>query len=173
MTFAVHNGKKFVPVYVTTDMVGHKLGEFAPTRTFLGHAGAALADRLVAFERRSDIRVRLGNEQVVDRNALIVLGVSRKRMKEKAERVEAMREKRPHATAKYVRIVVTYTGTNFLPLCTAKVKPINSGNMVEARDQVLIGRLSELCASTMSLCLWARRAENAIWASSRRCAAWS
>ncbi len=39
LTFAVHNGKKFVPVYVTTDMVGHKLGEFAPTRTFLGHAG--------------------------------------------------------------------------------------------------------------------------------------
>ena len=39
LTFAVHNGKTFVPVYVTTDMVGHKLGEFAPTRTFLGHAG--------------------------------------------------------------------------------------------------------------------------------------
>ena len=39
LTFAVHNGKKFVPVYVTTDMVGHMLGEFAPTRTFLGHAG--------------------------------------------------------------------------------------------------------------------------------------
>ena len=39
LTFAVHNGKKFVPVYVTTDMVGHKLGEFAPTRTFLGHGG--------------------------------------------------------------------------------------------------------------------------------------
>ena len=39
LTFAVHNGKKFVPVYVTTDMVGHKLGEFAPTRTFLGPAG--------------------------------------------------------------------------------------------------------------------------------------
>ena len=39
LTLAVHNGKKFVPVYVTTDMVGHKLGEFAPTRTFLGHAG--------------------------------------------------------------------------------------------------------------------------------------
>ena len=39
LTFAVHNGKRFVPVYVTTDMVGHNLGEFAPTRTFLGHAG--------------------------------------------------------------------------------------------------------------------------------------
>ena len=39
LTFAVHNGKTFVTVYVTTDMVGHKLGEFAPTRTFLGHAG--------------------------------------------------------------------------------------------------------------------------------------
>lgn len=39
MTFAVHNGKKFVPVYVDENMVGHKLGEFAPTRTFRGHAG--------------------------------------------------------------------------------------------------------------------------------------
>ena len=38
-TFAVHNGKKFIPVYVTENMVGHKLGEFAPTRTFYGHAG--------------------------------------------------------------------------------------------------------------------------------------
>ena len=37
-TFAVHNGKKFVPVYVTENMVGHKLGEFAPTRTFGGHS---------------------------------------------------------------------------------------------------------------------------------------
>jgi small subunit ribosomal protein S19 len=38
-TIAVHDGKKFVPVYVTEDMVGHKLGEFSPTRTFRGHAG--------------------------------------------------------------------------------------------------------------------------------------
>ncbi|TNE51592.1 MAG: 30S ribosomal protein S19 [Deltaproteobacteria bacterium] len=38
-TFAVHNGKQHVPVYVTENMVGHKLGEFAPTRTFRGHAG--------------------------------------------------------------------------------------------------------------------------------------
>ena len=39
-TFAVHDGRKHVPVYVTEDMVGHKLGEFAPTRTFNGHAGS-------------------------------------------------------------------------------------------------------------------------------------
>lgn len=39
MTFAVHQGKKFIPVYVTENMVGHKLGEFAPTRHFMGHAG--------------------------------------------------------------------------------------------------------------------------------------
>lgn len=38
-TFAVHNGKKFVPVYVSENMVGHKLGEFAPTRLFKGHGG--------------------------------------------------------------------------------------------------------------------------------------
>ena len=39
LTFAVHNGKKFLPVFVTEDMVGHKLGEFSPTRTFYSHAG--------------------------------------------------------------------------------------------------------------------------------------
>lgn len=43
-TFAVHNGNKFVPIYVTENMVGHKLGEFAPTRTFRGHGGR-LAER--------------------------------------------------------------------------------------------------------------------------------
>ena len=42
-TFAVHDGRKHVPVYVTEDMVGHKLGEFAPTRTFRGHAGSKMA----------------------------------------------------------------------------------------------------------------------------------
>ena len=40
-TLAVHNGKKFIPVYITENMVGHKLGEFAPTRTFKGHAEKA------------------------------------------------------------------------------------------------------------------------------------
>ncbi len=44
LTFAVHNGKKFIAVFVTENMVGHKLGEFAPTRTFKGHSG----DRKVA-----------------------------------------------------------------------------------------------------------------------------
>jgi len=39
LTLAVHNGRKFVPVFVTENMVGHKLGEFSPTRTFYGHAG--------------------------------------------------------------------------------------------------------------------------------------
>ena len=39
-TIAVHDGRKHVPVYVTEDMIGHKLGEFAPTRTFKGHAGS-------------------------------------------------------------------------------------------------------------------------------------
>lgn len=39
LTFAVHNGKKFIPVYVTENMVGHKLGEFAATRTYHGHGG--------------------------------------------------------------------------------------------------------------------------------------
>jgi small subunit ribosomal protein S19 len=39
LTFAVHNGRKFVPVFITENMVGHKLGEFSPTRTFHGHSG--------------------------------------------------------------------------------------------------------------------------------------
>lgn len=42
-TFAVHNGKKFIPVYITENMVGHKLGEFAPTRIFRAHAGSEKA----------------------------------------------------------------------------------------------------------------------------------
>jgi small subunit ribosomal protein S19 len=44
-TFAVHNGNKFIPVYVTENMVGHKLGEFAPTRLFRGHSGARPVDK--------------------------------------------------------------------------------------------------------------------------------
>ena len=47
-TFAVHNGKKFIPVYVTEDMVGHKFGEFSPTRTFYSHAG----DRKTKLKKR-------------------------------------------------------------------------------------------------------------------------
>ncbi|MFP6662649.1 MAG: 30S ribosomal protein S19 [Deltaproteobacteria bacterium] len=47
-TIAVHNGRRFIPTYVTENMVGHKLGEFAPTRTFHGHAG----------DRKSDARTR-------------------------------------------------------------------------------------------------------------------
>ncbi len=46
LTFAVHNGRKFIPVYCTENMVGHKLGEFSPTRTFHGHSG----------ERKSEVK---------------------------------------------------------------------------------------------------------------------
>jgi small subunit ribosomal protein S19 len=45
LTFGVHNGKKFIPVYVTENMVGHKLGEFAPTRTYYGHGADKKAKR--------------------------------------------------------------------------------------------------------------------------------
>ncbi len=45
VTFGVHNGKKFVPVFVTENMVGHKLGEFAPTRTYYGHAADKKAQK--------------------------------------------------------------------------------------------------------------------------------
>jgi len=47
-TIAVHNGKKFIPVYITEQMVGHKLGEFAPTRIFKGHAVKAALERAAA-----------------------------------------------------------------------------------------------------------------------------
>lgn len=45
VTFSVHNGKKFIPILATEEMIGHKLGEFAPTRTFNGHAGDKTADK--------------------------------------------------------------------------------------------------------------------------------
>lgn len=45
LTFAVHNGRQFIPVYITEQMIGHKLGEFAPTRTFRGHAADRKAKR--------------------------------------------------------------------------------------------------------------------------------
>jgi len=48
-TIAVHNGNKFIPVYITENMVGHKLGEFAPTRTYRGHGGK-LVERAVTFK---------------------------------------------------------------------------------------------------------------------------
>ena len=48
-TIAVHNGNKFIPVYITENMVGHKLGEFAPTRTYRGHSGR-LVERSVTFK---------------------------------------------------------------------------------------------------------------------------
>jgi small subunit ribosomal protein S19 len=50
LTFAVHNGKKFIPVFVTEEMVGHKLGEFSPTRTFHSHSG----DRKAKVAKRKD-----------------------------------------------------------------------------------------------------------------------
>ncbi len=52
LTFAVHNGRKFIPVFVTENMVGHKLGEFSPTRTFKGHSGARKEDKSVAAQKK-------------------------------------------------------------------------------------------------------------------------
>ena len=52
MTFAVHNGRKFIPVFVTENMVGHKLGEFSPTRTFHGHAGDRRGESRGGVQRR-------------------------------------------------------------------------------------------------------------------------
>ena len=55
-TIAVHNGRKFIPVYVTENMVGHKLGEFAPTRTFKGHSVKVAAERAAAAAAPSGVR---------------------------------------------------------------------------------------------------------------------
>jgi small subunit ribosomal protein S19 len=49
-TMAVHNGKKFIPVYISENMVGHKLGEFAPTRTFRGHTAGSKTDKAAAVK---------------------------------------------------------------------------------------------------------------------------
>ena len=50
-TLGVHNGKKFIPVYVTENMVGHKLGEFAPTRHFRGHSGGKATERTTGVKK--------------------------------------------------------------------------------------------------------------------------
>ena len=50
-TFAVHNGNKFIPVYIAENMVGHKLGELAPTRQFRGHSGASKSDKTAAVKK--------------------------------------------------------------------------------------------------------------------------
>ncbi len=52
LTFAVHNGRKFVPVYITENMIGHKLGEFSPTRTFHGHAEKKAAPAAPAASKK-------------------------------------------------------------------------------------------------------------------------
>lgn len=49
-TLAIHNGNKFIPVFISENMVGHKLGEFAPTRTFRGHAGKGAAEKTTAVK---------------------------------------------------------------------------------------------------------------------------
>lgn len=59
-TIAVHNGKKFIPVYVTENMVGHKLGEFSPTRTFKGHSVKIAAERAAAVTAAPSAAVRAG-----------------------------------------------------------------------------------------------------------------
>jgi small subunit ribosomal protein S19 len=61
LTVAVHNGNKFIPVYVTENMVGHKFGEFAPTRTFRGHAGnkdkgSSIVLRLLKYSKEMGVR---------------------------------------------------------------------------------------------------------------------
>ena len=58
MTFAVHNGRKFVPVFVNENMVGHKLGEFSPTRTFHGHSGDRKAAAAALPAAREEVRTK-------------------------------------------------------------------------------------------------------------------
>ena len=72
-TFAVHDGRKHVPVYVTEDMVGHKLGEFAPTRTYRGHAGAKKSSRGRKEEYTMEARATLKYARIAPRKVQIVL----------------------------------------------------------------------------------------------------
>ena len=68
-TFAVHNGNKFIPVYVTENMVGHKLGEFAPTRLFRGHTGSKATDKKASAPCRLAARAGQEGRQVAARCA--------------------------------------------------------------------------------------------------------
>ena len=74
-TFAVHDGRKHVPVYVTEDMVGHKLGEFAPTRTFRGHAGSKTGSK--EEERNMEAKAHLRYARISPRKVQIVCDLIR------------------------------------------------------------------------------------------------
>ena len=85
-TIAVHNGKKFIPVYVTENMVGHKLGEFSPTRTFKGHCGeggdgeggqAGLGERRQAMESTWKSRAEARYIRVSPQKARLVVDLIR------------------------------------------------------------------------------------------------
>ena len=76
-TFAVHDGRKHVPVYVTEDMVGHKLGEFAPTRTFRGHAGAKTTNQRPNGVYRMEARAYLKYARISPRKVSVVLDLIR------------------------------------------------------------------------------------------------
>ena len=78
-TIAVHDGRKHVPVYVTEDMVGHKLGEFAPTRTFKGHAGSKTSNNGKSAEGGDHMEARayLRNARISPRKVQIVLDLIR------------------------------------------------------------------------------------------------
>ena len=79
-TFAVHDGRKHVPVYVTEDMVGHKLGEFAPTRTYRGHAGAKKSSNGKQRPRggkQMEARAYLKYARIAPRKVQIVLDLIR------------------------------------------------------------------------------------------------
>ena len=67
-TIAVHNGKKFIPVYVTEQMIGHKLGEFAPTRTFKGHGVKAALEKAGLKAELAEITMKPGAEAMLGSN---------------------------------------------------------------------------------------------------------
>ena len=69
-TFAVHNGNKFIPVYVTENMVGHKLGEFAPTRIFKGHTAAGSRIAAEAAAAKEAMRARPGAQAGMTRSSV-------------------------------------------------------------------------------------------------------
>ena len=140
-TLAVHNGKKFIPVYVTENMVGHKLGEFAPTRLFKGHT-TKVAEKAAAVPPPAGAAPGAPG-------AAAAAAAARS-----ATRVVWPLKIRVGANSPSLcptMFSVTYTGMNFFPLWTASVWPTMSGRTVERRDHVFSTRFSPEAFSALIL----------------------
>ena len=140
LTIAVHNGKQHIPVYVTENMVGHKLGEFALTRIFKSHSAAGKrTEEAVGGDRRPPAGAPGAAAPAAAPAAAAASAAAASRSC--AEPLALWpRNSRVAANSPSLwptMFSVMYTGMNLLPLCTASVCPMKSGVMVLRRDQVL------------------------------------